>query len=157
MIIGVDPGLSGAVCCLTNEGNFEFVFDLPIIRDKKLAWIDGLCLSRYLEDSISTDTTAIVERVASRPGMSSVAVFTFGVGFGSILGVLRALECQIEFVTPPVWKKHYGLGKDKAESLQKARLLFPTADLALKKNEGRAEALLIAKWYANERRSKKEA
>lgn len=48
--------------------------------------------------------------------------------------------------TPSVWKRSYGLSKDKHASLNKAQLMFPTAELHLAKNDGRAEALLIAEY-----------
>jgi hypothetical protein len=78
------------------------------------------------------------------PAQGIASAFQFGVGFGSLLGVLQALHIRIELVTPAVWKRSYGLGKDKHASLHKARLLFPTADLHLAKHDGRAEALLLA-------------
>jgi hypothetical protein len=52
----------------------------------------------------------------------------------------------LAFVTPAVWKASYGLSKDKHASLHKARLLYPTAELHLAKHDGRAEALLIARY-----------
>ena len=39
-----------------------------------------------------------------------------------------------------------GLDSQKAGSLDKARLLFPTADLDRKKDHNRAEALLLAEY-----------
>ena len=67
-------------------------------------------------------------------------------GFGSILSVLQTLRLPLELVTPAVWKRGIGLSSDKRASLDKARLLFPTADLTLAKYDGRAEALLLAHW-----------
>jgi hypothetical protein len=58
--------------------------------------------------------------------------------------VIQARHIRIELVTPSVWKRALGLGKDKDASLHKARLLFPMAELHLAKHDGRAEALLIA-------------
>jgi hypothetical protein len=51
------------------------------------------------------------------------------------------MHIPIEFVSPVVWKRSYGLSKDKHASLHRARLLFPTAELHLAKHDGRAEAL----------------
>lgn len=39
-----------------------------------------------------------------------------------------------------------GLSSDKRASLDKARLLYPSADLGLQKHDGRAEALLLARY-----------
>jgi hypothetical protein len=40
-----------------------------------------------------------------------------------------------------------GLSADKKAGLHKARMLYPQCDLRLEKHEGRAEALLLARWY----------
>jgi len=41
------------------------------------------------------------------------------------------------------------LSADKQASLDKVRLLYPSADLGLAKHDGRAEALLLAHWFLN--------
>jgi hypothetical protein len=145
LTIGIDPGLSGAVAILDSAGCIETVRDLPIIRDAKLAWVDGSELQSIIMAALHGRTgSAVVERVSSMPAQGIASAFQFGVGFGSILGVLQALHIRIELVTPAVWKRSYGLSKDKHASLHKARLLFPTAELHLAKHDGRAEALLLA-------------
>jgi len=144
ILIGIDPGLTGALAILTN-GTYECVHDLPVIRDRALAWIDGNELQSIILGALAGRTAvAIIERVSAMPKQGIASAFQFGLGFGSILGVLQALHLPIEFVTPAVWKKALGLSKDKHASLHKARLLFPTAELHLAKHDGRAEALLIA-------------
>jgi hypothetical protein len=39
--IGIDPGLTGAVAVLEPDGQLRAYFDLPVIRDRTPAWIDG--------------------------------------------------------------------------------------------------------------------
>lgn len=147
LIIGIDPGLSGALAILDADGTFESVHDLPIIRDAKLAWVDGNELQSIILGALGGRTAcAVIERVSSMPAQGIASSFQFGVGFGSILGVIQALHIRIELVTPAVWKRSYGLSTDKHASLHKARLLFPTAELHLAKHDGRAEALLIAQY-----------
>jgi crossover junction endodeoxyribonuclease RuvC len=124
------------------------VHDLPVIRDRSLAWIDGSELqSRLLELIRGRHAIACIERVSAMPRQGVASSFQFGVGFGSVLGVLQAMHCRVELVTPASWKKGLGLSSDKHASLYKARLLFPFADLRLAKHDGRAEALLIAHWF----------
>jgi crossover junction endodeoxyribonuclease RuvC len=147
LTVGIDPGLSGAIAILDHAGALVSVTDLPIIRDLKLAWIDGSELQSIILDALGGRTAcATVERVSSMPGQGVASSFQFGVGFGSILGVLQTLHIPIEFVTAAVWKRSYGLSKDKHASLHKARLMFPSAELDLAKHDGKAEALLIAAW-----------
>jgi hypothetical protein len=123
------------------------VTDLPVIRDLSLAWIDGSAFQSIILDALQGRTAhAIVERVSSMPGQGIASSFLFGVGFGSVLSILQAMHIPLEFVTPAVWKCSYGLSKDKHASLHKARLMYPTAELHLAKHDGRAEALLIARY-----------
>jgi crossover junction endodeoxyribonuclease RuvC len=147
IVIGVDPGMTGALAVLTAAGDFECVLDLPVIHDRKLAWVDGGELQSMLLDAIrGRSARAVVERVSAMPRQGVSSSFAFGVGFGSILGLLQAMRISIEFVTPAAWKRGLGLSADKHASLHRARLLFPTADLRLAKHDGRAEALLLAHW-----------
>jgi crossover junction endodeoxyribonuclease RuvC len=152
LCIGVDPGLTGAIAILDQTGALVSVTDLPVIRDLSLAWIDGGSLQSIVLDALQGQPArAIVERVSSMPGQGVASSFQFGVGFGSVLSVLQAMHIAIEFVTAAVWKKSYGLGKDKRASLHKARLLYPTAELHLAKHDGRAESLLLARYALNRR------
>jgi crossover junction endodeoxyribonuclease RuvC len=147
LTLGVDPGLTGALAILSADGSLELLADLPIIRDKSLAWVDGSALQSMLLDALGgRQCRAIVERVSAMPRQGIASAFCFGVGFGSVLSVLQAMHISIEFVTPAVWKSSLGLSKDKKASLHKARLLYPAAELHLAKHDGRAEALLIAQY-----------
>jgi crossover junction endodeoxyribonuclease RuvC len=123
------------------------VTDLPVISDLSLKWIDGSALQSIVLGALQgRPARAIVERVSSMPGQGVASSFQFGVGFGSVLSILQAMHIPLEFVTAAVWKRSYGLGKDKHASLHKARLLYPTAELHLAKHDGRAEALLISRY-----------
>jgi len=155
IIIGVDPGLTGAIGILDEQGRAVAAIDLPIQRDKSLAWVDGKELRRMLHDAIAGDEArVIIERVSAMPKQGVASSFLFGVGFGSLLGVLQAMQLPLELVTPAKWKREVGLDSaDKKASLHKARLMFPNIDLRLAKHDGRAEALLLAHWYLQTRRS----
>jgi crossover junction endodeoxyribonuclease RuvC len=149
LVIGIDPGLTGACGVLNADGSFRGVFDLPIIRDGKLAWVDPREFERLLFLAIGGEEerpAVMIERVQAMPRQGVSSSFNFGVGFGSLLSVIQANELRLEFVQPSLWKRALGLGERKAAALDKARLLWPQADLVLKKHEGRAEALLIAHW-----------
>ena len=73
-------------------------------------------------------------------------------GVGAIKGVLATLEIPFTPVSPSKWKKHFNLGKDKNESRAAATRLFPTLafEFARKRDDGRAEAILIATWGAKQ-------
>jgi crossover junction endodeoxyribonuclease RuvC len=153
LTLGIDPGITGALALLDADDGIALLADLPLIRDKSLAWIDGGELQSLLLNALQGRACrAIVERVSAMPGQGVASSFAFGVSFGSILSVLQTLQLPIEFVTPAVWKRALGLSADKRASLHKARLLFPAADLHLAKHDGRAEALLLAHWAVNRSR-----
>lgn len=153
LMIGIDPGLTGAVAVLNAAGEYHTVFDLPVIRDRSLAWIDGdALLSAVLAAKGGESATVIIERVSSMPGQGVASSFGFGVTFGSILATVQCLHLPLELVTPATWKRALGLGSDKSASLHKARLLFPMANLSLAKHHGRAEALLMARWALDRKR-----
>ncbi len=150
LTIGIDPGLSGAVAVLAPDNMIEALEDLPVIRDGRLAWVDGGALQSLLLEVVGNRSArVVVERVGAMPRQGVASAFNFGVGFGSILAIVQARQLPLELVTPAVWKRALGLSSDKRASLDRARLLFPTAELGLAKHDGRAEALLLAHYALN--------
>ena len=158
VIVGIDPGLTGAVGVINTQGEFVAAWDLPVMRDQSLAWIDATQLRDQflkLREILSPGATIrfVVERVSAMPKQGVSGVFTFGVTFGSILATVQSFGYPLELVTPVKWKNALGLrgksgavGAAKRAALDRARLLFPAAELTLIKHEARAEALLIAHW-----------
>jgi crossover junction endodeoxyribonuclease RuvC len=74
-------------------------------------------------------------------------MFAFGESFGVIRGVVSALGMPLELVTPATWKRRFGLiGAEKDAARTKATELYPGIILARKKDVGRADALLIARY-----------
>jgi hypothetical protein len=79
-------------------------------------------------------------------------MFNFGEGCGVLRCALAANNIPVVYVSPQKWKKALGLsGKEKEFALTRARELMPESGLFLirKKDVGRADASLIAYWYAN--------
>lgn len=93
---------------------------------------------------------AVVEKVGSMPGQGVASTFKFGKGYGSILGILAALDVPTELVTPQRWKGKVlaGTPKDKNAAIAYCRRVFPTVDLVLpncrKPHDGMADALCLA-------------
>ncbi len=91
-----------------------------------------------------------INRPAER-GMGVAGAFNFGVAFGDLRTLVRCCGLEPLFVVPQTWKKHYGIrGSNKEDSRGLALELFPDMAhlLARKKDEGRAEAMLIARYGA---------
>ena len=150
-VVGIDPGLTGAVALVSGDGRAVSVDDMPVVTKGKGGHDLDLPALRDLLRDLAPERV-YVERQQARPGNGACAAHTAGRIYGAILGILTALELPYELVTPQRWKKAMldGEPKDdsnpKAPSLRVARRLFPLVDLGRRKDAGRAEALLIAEW-----------
>lgn len=151
LIVGVDPGLSGAVAFL-NDGELLHVQDLPTVEvghgkgtRKELA---PALLHDMLVHTEIRIAKAIVEHVGASPQMGTTSAFRFGENFGAIVAVLACCGIRTELVRPQVWKKAMKLGADKSLSRAMALKLWPDQSqyFARVKDDGRAEAALIAEW-----------
>jgi crossover junction endodeoxyribonuclease RuvC len=148
IVVGIDPGLTGAIVAITGDA-IEF-HDMPVLEIKKKQQLDyaGLAhvLRRYADRG---EVTAAIEMVGAMPGQGVSSMFKFGQVYGAALATLATLQIPYQTVTPPVWKRSFRLvGCDKDESRSRALELFPQCieHLRLKKHHGRADALLIAQW-----------
>lgn len=90
------------------------------------------------------DAVAYIEKVHSMPKQGVASSFTFGRGFGVLIGALAALRIRYEFVTPQTWQKAMGcMSKgDKNVTKAAAQRLFPQ----VKVTHAIADALLIAEY-----------
>lgn len=138
---GLDPGKFGALACVSADGRYISVQDLPQSDEE---WIDLLQIDYSRPRDYCT-----LENVHALPNQSTVAGFTFGknVGKAELLAEnLSSVEAPL-LVTPQRWKKYFKLDKDKHKSVELAREMFPQAEeLLLYSKDGRAEALLIAEY-----------
>lgn len=146
IVIGIDPGLKGAMAKLVNDSP-AWTADLPTMDrpSGKGRQINGACLAEQLRHR--NEVRVFIERVSAMPGQGVTGVFSFGFTAGVIDGVCAALGLPVEYVSPQVWKRHHGLlGKDKEASRARAIRMFPAlaGQLSRKKDADRAEALLIA-------------
>ena len=143
-ILGIDPGLSGALALYDVDGSLE-VIDIPTLQLKKRV-VDEYALARIIDAWSGRVREVWLEQVGTRPGEGAVGAFTFGRGYGVLRGICAANFLPIFDVTPAGWKSAMKVRGDKDESRLRASALFPRhADMwALKKHDGRAEAALIA-------------
>jgi len=144
-ILAIDPGLSGAIAIYFPTAPERVVAeDVPVVDGA----IDGATLAARIEQF--KPDVAIIERVAAMPKQGVSSTFTFGRSFGTVIGVVQALRIPQHMVTPGMWKKHFRLSADKEEARAHALQLFPAvaAQFSRKKDHGRAEAALIARYWA---------
>lgn len=144
-VLAVDPGLTGAFAFyFPSHPDRVSVEDMPVVAGS----VDPTTLARRIEQ-LRPDV-AVVELVGARPGQGVTSMFKFGDSFGAVRGVLAALNIPVHFVPPQRWKKHFRLSSDKEGSRRRALELFPASAgrFARKKDDGRAEAALLARYHA---------
>ena len=153
MIVGIDPGsVSGAYGLLSSRVAFIECGDLPTapFSASGKRQINAMALGSLLSLWQRSDggLLVVVERVAAMPGKGSVGAFKLGCALGIILGALGTLRIPYLLTPATQWKRDLGLSKDKEESRRTALKKWPEACnlLARKKDNNRAEALLIAWW-----------
>lgn len=164
VVLGVDPGLSGAACALLVDdmgGEIELLdcIDIPTRADGSKRQIHVAVLGRWLEN-LAPDI-AWVENVqpmhgvgANSNAMAGASAFRFGMACGQLRGALEAYSIPVTLVVPTVWKRAFDLLKqDKEASRSKAMELIPGSRkfLARKLDHNRAESCLIALYGANQR------
>ena len=146
MIIGIDPGFTGAIAFLRK--NDLVIYDLPIRMIKGKRQIDENELHKILKAYLYSNNIkyAVLEDVWVMPNQGIVSSGRFMYNAGILLGALAAYDVTIIKTKPGVWKSALGLSKDKKKSLALAKKLFPAYKdyFRLMKHDGRAEAALIA-------------
>jgi crossover junction endodeoxyribonuclease RuvC len=151
-VIGIDPGISGAISVFDwyTKSLLE-VYDMPTLEvdsgKTKKRHISAVTLRDILE--IYPDSHIVVEKVGAMPGQGVSSMFNFGRSAGIIEGVVAALRMSSTYVTPQTWTKAVGRAAGKDASRMRAMELFPTRAELFKraKDDGRADAALIAYWY----------
>ena len=141
--IGIDPGLSGGIAILNQDGSVKEVVAMPDTPRDIYEF-----LFSYKEDS-----RCVLEDVGhGMPGQSSKATATFARHNGHLEMALLALGIPTEKVTPQKWIKVYQLKKKKEQDKNewknilkaKAQSLFP--QLGKKVTLKTCDALLIAEY-----------
>ena len=155
IIIGVDPGINGAISIIENKKILE-VYDTPTMIDgkKNKRQINSAQVSNIFKErlNLNKDVIVIVEQVNAMPGQGVTSMFNFGQSFGVIKGICAALSLPIYFVRPTKWKKHFNLIKtNKDASRTKVIESYPeiSSKLHRKKDSNRADAILIALYFAS--------
>ena len=157
LIIGIDPGITGAICFF-EDGELKDVIDMPTMAsgNKNKQQVNGsqifneisLRATKYKSEHINV----IVEQVSAMPGQGVTSMFNFGQSFGVIKGVCAAMQLSIYFVRPAKWKKYFNLiNSQKDSSRVKAIEMFPkfSSKLSRKKDSNKADAILIANYHIN--------
>ena len=121
LIIGIDPGISGAICFFENDEVKE-VIDMPSMADgkKNKRQINGQQIFNEISSRIKNipkkEIRVVIEQVSAMPGQGVTSMFNFGQSFGVLKGICSAMQLSMHFVRPAKWKKYYGLIKTEKDA-----------------------------------------
>ena len=163
LTFGIDPGITGAIAVLA-DGVPVSVDDMPAMEVGDKSEVDAAKLAAIIRGVRAANPGAYVsgciERVRAMPprkdgagvqrNAGAQSSMNFGDNYGKAKAAFEILGIPYTRAEPQSWKRHYGLiGQDKDASRVLAIARFPSmADrLKRKKDNGRAEALLIALWH----------
>lgn len=139
--IGIDPGISGGIAVVTEDGDAMHHHKMPETPDDVLACIGFL---GGVDGASGRQNRAMLEKVSASPQMGVVSAFTFGKGYGALQMALAASKIAYDEVTPQKWQKAMQCltRGDKNVSKRRAQQLFPQ----VKVTHAIADALLIAEY-----------
>ena len=153
IIVGIDPGVSGAICIL-NKGKIIELYDMPTMVDGKRnkKQVNGAEITNIFHKELlhEINVKIIIEHVSAMPGQGVTSMFNFGQSFGVLKGICAALKLPVYFVRPVKWKKHFNLiNTEKDASRTKVIETFPyiSSRLSKKKDANKADAILIARFF----------
>jgi len=136
--LGIDPGLSGGLAAVDDQGAVVFAVKMPVTeRD----------LLEALQPCAALDgprARAVLEKVHTMPKQGIVSAFTFGRGYGGLRMALTATRIPFDEVTPQKWQLVMGCRThgEKNISKRRAQQLFPSVSVT----HALADALLLAEF-----------
>jgi crossover junction endodeoxyribonuclease RuvC len=151
IILGIDPGLTGALAFYDTATKTVDVHDMPVVsvvrNGKNKNEVSAALTSDIIAEHLKgMPSVAFLERVNAMPGQGVTSVFSFGRSSGIIEGILAAYDIQTHIVIPQRWQKAMDVRGGKDGSRERAMQLLPASagKFNLKKHDGRADAALIA-------------
>ena len=155
LIIGIDPGITGAICFFEDRKIIDLV-EMPnmAVGKKNKRQVNGAQVYNEILKRIKNynkkDIKVVIEQVSAMPGQGVTSMFNFGQSFGVLKGICSAMQLPMYFVRPAKWKKYYNLINTKKDaSRTKVIEIFPyiSTQLSKKKDSNKADAILIASFF----------
>lgn len=146
MIVGVDPGFSGAVALLDDSQQIMFAVDMPVLGEGKKKQLDELEIRELLrEPGISH---VYIEKSQTMPGQGISSSGRYMCSYGIVRGICVGLGLPYTLVHPKTWKKDMmrDMGKEKEASVIRVKQLYPDIKMPRKKDHGPCDAILIARY-----------
>lgn len=155
LIVGIDPGLSGALAFLFGEE--MDVCPMPTLTITKAKGhrrvLDLTALANIIDDKTknAARVSVFIERVSAMPKQGVASMFSFGESYGAIKGIVAANFLPMTLVTPVTWKAKLKVSRNKDDARYRASQLKPRFAhfWARRSDDGMAEAALIAFYGQN--------
>jgi crossover junction endodeoxyribonuclease RuvC len=151
MIIGIDPGLSGAVALYSPARSMQ-IMDIPTfeitVNGHKRRQVDLHQCYAMLVKLTNVADLIVIEEPHAMPKQGVTSAFSFGHVCGMLQAFVVTTGVPMVLVRPNIWKHFCKVPADKDATRKRASQMFPSFahNWPLKKHDGRAEAALIA-WY----------
>lgn len=159
VFIGIDPGFRGGIA-LIHPTNSEYhdAVDIPTLtidsgsktkkgnKSKRQIYDNAVLWEMFkLIKSHNSHITICLEKMQPMPVDTPLTSFSLGAAHAMWPLFFYSHGIAYEEISPSAWKGIMGLhGKDKSHSRMLAQKLFPNAPLFRVKDDGRAEAFLVA-------------
>lgn len=162
IVLGVDPGLTGAITAICSLRGLIECADLPasdngLDTGSMKRWVDVGLLRSLLaawslrHDFARDDVCAVIERPIPMPTLPAQTIGSQFDSFGTIRGVLGCMlkPDAVHVISTHEWKRSYGLKNDKDAARELAQRLYPDGHEHFKRvrDHNRAESCLIARYW----------
>lgn len=159
IVLGIDPGLSGALTIISDQGDgprptIVACIDVPTAGEKSRRRVVASAVIGFIQRG--APHFAFIERAQAMPEQGATSGFIYGRAVGVLEACVEGLRIPLDVVEPTAWKKYHALIKQtKEDSRQRAMRVFPDGlDYFQRRlDHHRAESALIAAYGLNLRRA----
>ena len=140
---GIDPGFSGALAVVSEEGEVLGLEDMPVLKVGSRRELNEPAIKDFLKRH--KIATVALEKSQTMPGQGIASSGRYMMSYGVLRGLCVGLGIPYQLVHPRTWKKAMmpDMPKEKEASIQRVGQLYPDLVLDRKKDHGKADALLI--------------
>jgi len=159
-VIGVDPGLTGALSLIDSRRGLLACADIPTCENgvssgSMKRWVDLDGMRSMLDEWASQhdfareDVHAVIERPIAMPSLPAQTIASQFDTFAVLRAVFgcRLMTARVHYVNPQEWKKLFGIRTDKGAARECCKRLYPSAPVSRVKDHNRAESILIGHWF----------
>jgi len=156
--VGCDPGMTGGLAVVSQEGALLSVIPIPRMHGSTGPQDYQAIKEWFASIKKMGKVEAALERISVRPGEGVKSTLTAGTNWGFLKGMLVAIGARYVEPTPQAWKKVLGLPKRSGKERKKgkedavvlATQLFPGINLTPGRkripHDGMADSVLIAEY-----------